>query len=83
MARTPLARRFQQLYQDFAEAEATGRTVNQVQSERRQGLVTLTATTAAGRQHYAVQDVPVAEALAVATAATGDLVRPFLLSGGD
>jgi len=40
MARTPLARRFQQLYQDFAEAEATGRTVNQVQSERRQGLVT-------------------------------------------
>jgi len=40
MARTPLVRRFQQLYRDFAEAEATGRTVNQVQTERRQGLVT-------------------------------------------
>ncbi|TMD06018.1 MAG: FAD-dependent oxidoreductase [Chloroflexi bacterium] len=40
MARTPLVRRFQQLYRDFSEAEATGRTVNQVQAERRQGLVT-------------------------------------------
>jgi monoamine oxidase len=40
MARTPLARRFQQLYRDFSEAEATGRTVNQVQEDRRQGLVT-------------------------------------------
>ena len=40
MARTPLVRRFQQLYRDFSEAETTGRTVNQVQAERRQGLVT-------------------------------------------
>jgi putative membrane protein len=53
--------------------------IHQSWFQRRQGLVTLTATTAAGRQHYAVQDVPVAQALAVATAATGDLVRPFLL----
>ena len=39
MARTLLARRFQQLYQDFAEAEATGRTAGEVQADRRQGLV--------------------------------------------
>ena len=40
MARTPLVRGFQQLYRDFSDAEATGRTVNQVQAERRQRLVT-------------------------------------------
>jgi putative membrane protein len=40
--------------------------------------VTLTATTAAGRQHYDVRDVPVADALAVAAAATPDLVGPLL-----
>ncbi|HXP18272.1 MAG TPA: PH domain-containing protein [Streptosporangiaceae bacterium] len=57
--------------------------IHQSWFQRRQGLVTLTATTAAGRQHYAVQDVPVAQALAVATAATGDLVRPFLLPAAD
>ena len=51
--------------------------------QRRQGLVTLTATSAAGRQHYAARDMPAAEALAVATAATGQLVRPFLAAGQD
>ncbi len=52
--------------------------IHQSWFQRRQGLVTLTATTAAGRQHYAVQDVPATQALAIAAAATGDLIRPFL-----
>lgn len=47
--------------------------------QRRQGLMTLTATTAAGQQHYSVRDVPVARGLALAAEATGDLVLPFLL----
>ena len=36
MARTPLLRTFQTLYQDFAEAERSGKPVEQVQEERRQ-----------------------------------------------
>jgi len=52
--------------------------IHQSWFQRRQGLVTLTATTAAGRQHYDVRDVPAAEALAVAAAATPDLVGPLL-----
>jgi putative membrane protein len=55
--------------------------IHQTWFQRRQGLVTLTATTAAGRQHYAVQDVPVARALAVAAAAAGDLIQPFVITG--
>lgn len=35
MARTPLMRRLQTLYRDFAEAEATGRRVEEVQESRR------------------------------------------------
>jgi len=56
--------------------------IHQTWFQRRQGLMTLTATTAAGHQHYSVRDVPVAVGLAVATAATGELVRPFLRSVG-
>jgi putative membrane protein len=52
--------------------------IHQSWFQRRQGLVTLTATTAAGRQHYSAHDVPGAVALSVATAATADLVTPFL-----
>jgi putative membrane protein len=52
--------------------------IHQSWFQRRQGLVTLTAATAAGRQHYEARDVPQAQALAVAAAATPDLVRPFL-----
>jgi monoamine oxidase len=37
MARTPLLRKFQALYQDFAEAERSGKPVEEVQAERRQG----------------------------------------------
>ena len=52
--------------------------VHQTWFQRRLGLMTLTATTAAGQQHYSVKDVPVADGLALARAATGDLVLPFL-----
>jgi putative membrane protein len=51
--------------------------IHQSWFQRRQGLVSLAATTAAGRQHYVAHDIPVATALAVASAATGDLLRPF------
>jgi putative membrane protein len=51
--------------------------VHQTWFQRRQGLITLTATTAAGQQHYSVRDVPAAQGLALA-AATGDLLQPFL-----
>jgi uncharacterized membrane protein YdbT with pleckstrin-like domain len=54
--------------------------IHQSWFQRRRGLVTLTATTAAGRQHYEARDVPMAQALAVAAAATEDLVRPFLVA---
>lgn len=40
MARTPLLRKLQALYQDFAEAERSGRPVEQVQHERRRGTWT-------------------------------------------
>jgi putative membrane protein len=46
--------------------------------QRRVGLLTLTATTAAGRQRYAIQDVEPAEALRVAEAAAPGLLAPFL-----
>jgi putative membrane protein len=46
--------------------------------QRRAGLVTLTATTAAGRQSYHVQDVDAAEALRVAEQALPGLLAPFL-----
>jgi putative membrane protein len=45
--------------------------------QRRAGLVTLVATTAAGRQHYDVQDVELAEALAVAETLVPGLLDPF------
>lgn len=52
--------------------------IHQTYFQRRQGLMTLTATTAAGQQHYSLRDVPVEQGLAVAKAATGDLLAPFL-----
>ncbi|KAA9154609.1 PH domain-containing protein [Amycolatopsis acidicola] len=47
--------------------------------QRRAGLVTLTATTAAGRQHYACTDLPGHEAVALADAAVPGLLEPFLV----
>lgn len=46
--------------------------------QRRAGLVTLMATTAAGRQGYPVPDIDLAEGIALAEATTPDLLRPFL-----
>ena len=46
--------------------------------QRRAGLVTLMATTAAGRQGYPVSDIDLAEGVALADATTPDLLRPFL-----
>jgi putative membrane protein len=46
--------------------------------QRRAGLTTLTATTAAGRQRYDVPDVELGEALAVADALLPGLLEPFL-----
>jgi putative membrane protein len=52
--------------------------IHQTWLQRRQGLVTLTATTAAGQQHYSVRDVPTAEGLSLAAEATAELLAPFL-----
>jgi putative membrane protein len=49
--------------------------------QRRVGLATLTATTAAGQQRYDVQDVELAEALTVAEALLPGLLDPFLERG--
>jgi putative membrane protein len=46
--------------------------------QRRAGLATLTATTAAGQQHYDVQDVELGEALRVAEELVPGLAGPFL-----
>ncbi|MEV7430648.1 PH domain-containing protein [Nocardioides sp. NPDC092400] len=46
--------------------------------QRRVGLVSLVATTAGGRQAVTLLDVPEADAVALAAAATPGLVEPFL-----
>jgi putative membrane protein len=46
--------------------------------QRRAGLLTLTATTAAGRQHYPVADVPAGDAVRLADGALPGLLTPFL-----
>jgi putative membrane protein len=55
-----------------------GWNVGQTVFQRRAGLVTLTATTAAGRQHYDVQDVELGEALSVAESLRPGLLDPFV-----
>ena len=50
--------------------------------QRRAGLVTLVATTAAGEQAYAAIDVPESIAIALADAAVPGLVEPFLATRG-
>ncbi len=54
--------------------------IHQTWFQRRQGLMTLTATTAAGQQHYSVHDVPVSRGLAIAATASPGLVEPFLMA---
>jgi putative membrane protein len=51
--------------------------IHQSWFQRRQGLASLAATTAAGRQDYVAHDIPVAAALDLATSATPDLISPF------
>jgi putative membrane protein len=55
-----------------------GWNVHQSFFQRRSGLATLIATTAAGHQHYEIVDVELAEALRVAEQALPGLVTPFL-----
>jgi putative membrane protein len=55
-----------------------GWNVRQSFFQRRAGLATLIATTAAGHQHYEVLDVELAEALRIADSALPGLVTPFL-----
>ncbi len=55
-----------------------GWTVSQSFFQRRVGLVTVTATTAAGSGGYSVIDVATAEGLAVAEQAVPGLLEPFL-----
>ncbi|MGH3404219.1 MAG: PH domain-containing protein [Streptosporangiaceae bacterium] len=52
--------------------------IHQSWFQRRQGLVSLAATTAAGHQHYVAHDIPAADAIALARAATGPLMAPFV-----
>ena len=47
--------------------------------QRRSGLATLVATTAAGRQQYRIEDVTLGEALRVADEAVPGLLSPFLV----
>ena len=55
--------------------------IHQSWFQRRQGLVSLAATTAAGHQHYVAHDIPAADAIALASSATGRLMAPFLAPG--
>jgi putative membrane protein len=57
-----------------------GWNLNQSFFQRRAGVATLVATTAAGRQQYGIQDVSVDEAVRIANEAVPDLVTPFLVS---
>jgi putative membrane protein len=56
-----------------------GFTIRQSFFQRRNKLVTLTATTAAGRQHYELQDVGAGEAVAIADEIMPGILTPFLV----
>lgn len=58
-----------------------GWNIHQSFFQRRVGLVTLTATTAAGRQGYQIQDITLAEAVRVAESARPGLLSVFVSSG--
>jgi putative membrane protein len=60
-----------------------GWTFHQTFFQRRAGLVTLTATTAAGKQGYRVHDVPERQAVALANEALPGLLAPFLVGVGE
>ncbi len=58
-----------------------GWNLHQTFFQRRAGLATLSATTAAGDEHYDVVDVPTAEAVRLAEEAVPGLLAPFLTGG--
>ncbi|GAB2475574.1 hypothetical protein GCM10027063_15500 [Promicromonospora xylanilytica] len=60
-----------------------GWTVRQSVLQRRAGLVTVLATTAAGSGAYAVRDAAEAHGLALADAAVPGLLRPFLIGADE
>jgi putative membrane protein len=60
-----------------------GWTINQSIFQRGSGLVTLSATTAAGRQRYSLPDVDSGTAVRIADRVLPDLLTPFLLSKSD
>ena len=60
-----------------------GWNLRQTYFQRRAGLATLTATTAAGRQAYAVTDVPLPMALSLGNRALPRLLGDFLEPGDD
>ncbi len=60
-----------------------GWTVRQSLFQRRAGLVTIVATTAAGTGAYAVYDAAEPDGLALADAAVPGLLRPFLVGAAD
>ncbi len=62
----------------LADQGVVGWTLRRSYFQRRAGLATLTATTAAGRQHYDVLDVPQSRAVQLADAITPGLLTPFL-----
>jgi putative membrane protein len=61
----------------LARAGVIGVNVRSSVFQRRAGLVTLTATTAAGRQGYRVQDVPTAQAIRIADTLLPGLLNDF------
>jgi putative membrane protein len=75
-----LVTRFGSLVRRRAALETTaviGWNLRSTYFQRRLGLLSVTATTAAGRQAYEVQDVEPAEALAIADTATPELLTQF------
>ena len=60
-----------------------GWVVQQSLFQRRAGLASLVATTAAGAEKVVVRDVPLGRAVALADAATPGLLTPFLVAGQD
>jgi putative membrane protein len=62
----------------LAAAGVIGWNIERSFFQRRVGLATLTATTAAGHQRYDVQDVELGEALSVADALVPGLLEPFV-----
>jgi putative membrane protein len=62
----------------LAPAGIIGWNIERTLFQRRAGLATLTATTAAGHQHYDVTDVELGEALRFAAEVRPGLLEPFL-----